>query len=289
MATPPPYQFGVSEFTTKPWRFEEDVERYAQLGVDTIEVCEVKLDGRRATEQLGLIGQQGLVITSVQPILRTLFPSRMQPEPKEIPRRLARFRQTIEQIGPFGQDLPFVTNTGKPPNGNIREVVETAQREYRLLADFARDHGARVALEPLNPSTMNEESAIWTLQQALRIVEAVDRPNFGVCVDVWNLWQNAGIVEALRGCGDRLFVAQVGDWQTPRSLADRYIVGQGEIPMAPLLRAIHDSGYRGAYSVELFSEDVPDSLYDRDLAEVIRQNRAGFDAAWQEAFAGAPA
>jgi sugar phosphate isomerase/epimerase len=282
----PSYRYGVSEFTTWPWRFEQDVERYAALGVDAIEVCEFKLDDRRAAEQMALIAPRGLTISSVQPTVRTLFPGRMQPEPAEPEERMARFRRSIERLASFGDNVPFVTNTGNPPNGNIREVLTRAQQEYRALADFAQDHGARVALEPLNASTMNEESAIWTLQQAMRIVAAVDRPNFGVCVDVWNLWQNAEILDAIRSCGDRNFVVQVSDWQTPRSFADRYVVGQGIIPLPPLLRAIHDSGYRGPYVVEIFSQDVPDSLYDSDLHQLIRDNRAGLDAAWREAFGG---
>ena len=286
MAILPSYQYGVSEFTTWPWSFEEDVERYAALGVDTIEVCEFKLDGRRAGEQLALIAEHGLRISSVQPSVRTLYPGRMQPEPSKPGERMARFRRSIERIAPFGADLPFVTNTGNAPKGNIREVIARAGQEYRSLAEFAADHGARIALEPLNASTMNEESAIWTLQQAMRIVEAVDRPNFGVCVDVWNLWQNADIVAALRACGERNFIVQVSDWQTPRSYADRFVIGQGEIPLAPLLRAIYDSGYRGPYAVEIFSQDVPDSLYDGDLQQVIQANRAGLDTAWREAFSG---
>jgi len=85
VASPGPFQFGVSEFTTQPWSFEQDVETYKQFGVDAIEVCEVKLDEEqeRAAEQLALVGQSGLPITSVQPKTRTLFPSRSQPEPKE--------------------------------------------------------------------------------------------------------------------------------------------------------------------------------------------------------------
>src|ERR671937_583763 len=72
VASPGPFQFGVSEFTTQPWSFEQDVENYARLGVDTIEVCEVKLDEERAAEQLALAGRHGLPVTSVQPTIRTL-------------------------------------------------------------------------------------------------------------------------------------------------------------------------------------------------------------------------
>jgi sugar phosphate isomerase/epimerase len=285
MTTPVPYQFGVSEFTTHPWSFEQDVETYARLGVDTIEVCEFKLDDKRAGEQLALVGQHDLAISSVQPAVRTLFPSLSQPEPKDIAARMARFRHTIERFEGVAPHVPFVTNTGIPPQGNIQEVFDTAATEYRALADFAREHGVRVALEPLNASIMNEESAIWTLEQAMQIVAAVDRDNFGICLDTWNIWQNAHITEGIKACGDRIFVVQVSDWRTPRSFQDRLIVGQGEIPLPPLLRAIHESGYRGAYSVEIFSDEVPDPLWKADLSRVITDSRAGFEAAWREATA----
>lgn len=285
MSATPTYQFGVSEFTTQPWSFEQDVERYAQLGVDTIEVCEVKLDERRIAQQLALVGQHGLSISSVQPAVRTLYPSQSQPEPRAVPERLARFRGTIERLAPFAPNVPFVCNTGIPPNGNIQEVFDTAAQEYRALAEFAQQRGVRVALEPLNAAIMNVESSVWTLAQALLIVAAVDHPSFGICLDVWNVWQNAGIHDDIRRSGDRTFVVQLSDWRTPRSYQDRLAVGQGEIPLSPLLRAIHESGYRGAYAVEIFSGDVPDSLWEGDLWEVIRTSRAGLDAAWRAAFA----
>lgn len=280
----PSYQFGVSEFTTNPWSFERDVETYARLGVDAIEICEFKLDETRVSDQLALVLRQGLTISSVQPAVRTLFPSLSQPEPKDVPARMARFRTTIERVVGSAPNVPFVTNTGIPPNGNIQDVFDTAATEYRALAEFAETHGARIALEPLNASIMNEESAIWTLAQAMRIVSAVDRPNFGICLDTWNIWQNANIIDEIKACGDRIFVVQVSDWHTPRSFQDRLIVGQGEIPLPPMLRAIHSHGWRGPYSVEIFSNGVPNALWEADLTQVIRDSRAGLDAAWREAF-----
>ena len=197
---------------------------------------------------------------------------------------MARFRGTIERFGELASGVPFVTNTGIPPNGNMQEVLDTAAREYREVADFAAGRGARVALEPLNASIMNVESAIWTLEQGMRVVEAVDRPNFGICLDAWNIWQNANLDAAIRACGDRIFVVQLSDWRTPRSYQDRLIVGQGEIPLPPMLRAIHESGYRGPYVVEIFSGDVPDSLWKGDLSRVIEESREGLERAWEQAF-----
>lgn len=279
MTTP---RFGVSQFTTMPWSFEEDVRNYSRLGVEAIEVCEEKLDEGRFAEQLALTGEHGLEVSSVQPAVRTLFPSRLQPEPEGIPERLALFRRAIERIGPFTMGAPFVCNTGPPPDGNIQEVFEVAAREYRTLAEFAGSYGVSVALEPLSPALMNVESAIWTLEQAMRIVEAVDREDFGICLDFWNVWQSADVAWEIKACGERIFVVHISDWKTPRSFADRHVVGRGEIPVSELLSAVHESGYRGPYTLEVFSDGVPDSLWEADLAEVISASRNGLEAAWRE-------
>jgi sugar phosphate isomerase/epimerase len=280
----PPYRFGISEFTTWPWTFEQDVERYARLGVESIEVCEFKLDGARMHDQLSLITEHGLEISSVQPAVRTLFPSQSEPEPADVTARMDRFCRTIKSFGDLAAGIPFVTNTGNPPDGNIQRVLDVAVEQYRRVADFAADRGAQVALEPLNAAIMNVESSIWTLRQALDLVEAVDRPNFGICLDAWNIWQNANIVTVILAASSRVQVVQVSDWRTPRSFQDRLIPGDGEIPLPALLRAIHESGYRDPYVVEIFSGNVPDSLWESDLQDVIRRSRAGFDAAWSAAF-----
>jgi sugar phosphate isomerase/epimerase len=277
------FQFGVSQFTTHPWSFERDVEAYARLGAAAIEVCEVKLDSSKVSEQMKMIADAGLKPTSVQPAVRTLYPSLSQPEPTDIGERMARFRQTIKTFAPYTPGVAFVTNTGIPPGGNIQEVLATAAVQYRELADFAAGHGVRIALEPLNASIANIESAIWTLPQAMEVVNAVGRDNFGICLDCWNVWQNAGILEAIKNCGSKIFVVQISDWRTPRSFLDRLVPGQGEIPLPEFLRAVHDAGFRGAYSVEIFSHGVPNALWDGDLEQVIKDSKAGVEAAWQAA------
>jgi sugar phosphate isomerase/epimerase len=102
-------------------------------------------------------------------------------------------------------------------------------------------------------------------------------------VDLWNIWQNPDVAREIKACAERIFVVHVSDWRTPRSFADRRTLGQGEIPLPPLLRAIHESGYRGAYTLEILSQDVPDPLWDADLFGVIEDSRANLERAWREA------
>ncbi len=277
----PEYQFGVSQFTTMPWAFERDVETYARLGVQAIEVCEAKLDPARLAAQMALTGAHGLAVTSVQPVVRTLFPSASQPDPQDVPARMARFRQSVQEIAPFAPGASFVTNTGIAPQGDMQRVWDRAAGEYHALAEFASEHGVRVALEPLNPSIMNVETALWTVRQAMELIRAVGHPAFGLCLDCWNVWQNPDLAQAIAKAGASVFVVQISDWRTPRSFLDRLVPGQGIIPLADFLRAVRATGFAGAYSVEIFSSGVPGALWEGDLEQVIVQSRQGLDAAWE--------
>ena len=280
------FQFGVSQYTTQPWTFEQDIEAYAELGVDTIEVCEDKLDVDRIGEQLALVRERGLTISSVQAAVHTLYPDSLFAEPTEPQARAALIRRAIERIGPFAPEgTPFVVNTGVAPGGNFREAHEVVEREFRALAEFAADHGMTVALEPLNAILMNTNSFLWLIPQVMDMIGRVDHPAFGLCMDTWNVWQDPKVLEHIAGCGDKILVTHVSDWHLPRSFADRTIIGQGEIPLPSLLRAIHETGYRGSYSLEIFSDtSLPDSLWKADGRQVIQDSRAGLERAWQEAF-----
>ena len=278
-----PFTFGISEFTTMPWSFDRDVERYAALGVDTIEVVEAKLDQARFAEQMASIAAAGLKISGVQPTVRTFFGSRMTPDPKSVEERVAQLRGSIERLAKFAPGVPFITNVGAHPQGDMADAMKVTSARLKELASVANHHGVKLALEPLNPTSVNVESAIWTIGQALDVIEATERDEVGLCLDYWNIWQNEGVDAAIRRAGDRIFTVQASDWRTPRSFADRIVPGAGVIPLDKLIRATRDAGFTGPYVVEIFSSDVADSLYDTDLDDVIRRSQAGMAAAWASA------
>ena len=114
---------------------------------------------------------------------------------------MAALRSTIERLGPHATGAPFITNTGAHPTGDMDEAMRVVARELKALAPVAADHGVRLALEPLNPTSVNVESAIWTVDQALSVIEATGRDEFGLCLDTWNVWQNADILDQIARAG----------------------------------------------------------------------------------------
>ncbi|MGC5246214.1 sugar phosphate isomerase/epimerase family protein [Gordonia sp. DT219] len=279
-----PFAYAVNQFTTTGWSFDDDVAHCTDAGIGVIEVCQDKLDPdpHRAAAQLERAVGSGLSISSVQASVRAMFPSAGQPRPTDHRQRLDAFEQCVQLVAPYAPDAVFVTNTGPAPAGNMAEAIRQNIVDHRELADVATDHGVRIGLEPLNPVSLNQETAIWTLQQGLDLIREVNRENVGICFDTWNLWQNPDLLGAIADAGDRLFLLQVSDWRTPRSGADRRSVGDGEIPTGRLLHALYDAGYRGPCVLEILSDGVPDPVSDGDLDEVLRVNRAALERAWAE-------
>lgn len=269
------WTFGVSEVTTMPWSFEEDVERYAAIGVDAIEIWEKKLshDPLRRRQQLQLPRERGLAVSSFQADVHALFPTHLQRDPVAFEQRLKAFGDVLEACAPEVPDAAFVLNTGIAEGGNVERAFVQTVGGYRMLATRARELGVRLALEPLHPLAMNEDSFIWNLEDALDLVEAVDDPALGICADIWNLAGQADLRARLARCRGRVFLAQVSDYRRPRSFLDRLPVGKGSLDFAPFVAGVRDAGYYGPWVLEIFSENVPDSLYDGDLGAVVRDSR----------------
>jgi len=139
----------------------------------------------------------------------------------------------------------------------------------------AADNGVRVALEPLNPILMNVDTFLCSLAQAGRVIESVDHPQFGLFLDVWHFWEETDAPVLIEKYGAKIFGVHVNDWRTPRAFGDRYLPGDGVIPLVPLLKAIHQTGYAGAYTLEIFSEQhLSGSLWADPRRTVIEGKKA---------------
>lgn len=212
-------RFSVSQYTTWPLTFEQDLELFARAGVNCIEVCEAKLDPTDPNPQLQRLKDSGLTVTSVQPRLHSLFPDVPRPEPASPRARMERLKSSIALFSRHFPGTTLVTITGAAPRADYASAYRIAAEEYREAARVAADHGVRIALEPLNPILMNADTFICSLAHAGRVIEAVDHPSFGLFVDVWHIWEDATAPAPaqLHARAD----ATMGDAAHPRRAPDR--------------------------------------------------------------------
>ncbi len=274
--------FGVSQYTTWPLTFQQDLDLYRAMGVEAIEVCEAKLDAAHPEPQLQALKDSGMTVSSVQPRLHSLFPDLPRPEPKSPRERMTALRGTIELFGRHFPGTTLVTISGAAPDGDYARAYHTAVAEYREAARMAADHGVRLALEPLNPILMNIDTFLCTIAHAGRVIESVDHPQFGLFVDVWHIWEETAAPALIRKYGDKIFGVHVNDWRDPRAFGDRYLPGEGVIPLVQLLRAIRQAGYTGIYTLEMFSETRLAGSYWTDPRHTVLEGRKAFSAIWEK-------
>ena len=273
--------FGVSQFTTWPQTFEEDLQLYCGAGIENIEVCEAKLSSVRPQPQLERLQASGLRVSSVQPRFHSPFPNSLRSRPAAPSERMKRLRDSIRLFGRYFPGTTLVVNTGLAPQGDLATAYRVAGREFKRIAKCAAASGVRIALEPLNPIYMNTDTFICSLAHAERLIDAVDHPSFGLAADLWHFWEDPEARVRLRKFAGRIFCVHISDWRTPRAFGDRLLPGTGEIPIVDLLQTVRRTGFDGIYTLEIFSDlGLKDSLWKHPRRTVI-EGQKGFAKIWR--------
>lgn len=154
------------------------------------------------------------------------------------------------------QDLlvAFYTNAGKYKNQP--DDGDTILAEWlKDFADFADEHGARVAIYP------HVNNYCETIEHTLRIAELVDRDNMGVIYNTCHLFK----VEGEKGWKDKaekalpyLFMVSVNgidSGDTQNMGWDRLIqpLGEGTFDVYELVEFFKDNGYDGPFGLQCYN------------------------------------
>lgn len=153
-------------------------------------------------------------------------------------------------------------------------TIGDAAAAFGALCDRAADHGLLVGLEFL-PTTN-----IATAADALRIVEAADRENGGVCVDIWHHERGAddlGLIRTLPG--NRIIDVQMSDGPLVLESADyeedtrrnRLPPGEGEMDLHGFVAAVRATGTTAPWSLEVCN----DAVWDTDGAAFVARCATG--------------
>ncbi len=279
-------KIALSQFTTKHQSFGEDVELVQRSGLRGLELCESKLADNPgiAADQLRALRDSGLPVCSVQPRVHAVFPDQMAPEPAKPGTRLDLFRHSMDRVCDAlpEQHPTFVLISGRAPDHDLARGREELAAAACTLAEEAGQRGCRIAFETLNPVMMNEDSFVCMWDEALTLAEMVGREDFGLVCDLWNVWQEPGILESVRASIDQVFLVHLSDWRDggPRRLNDRLIPGRGVIPLAAWGAMLQDAQYPGWMCLEMLSDrHLEDSFYHLEPAEVVAESRQHLQAA----------
>ncbi len=166
------------------------------------------------------------------------------------------------------------------------------------LASLAGEHGVKVAYEALAWGRYVND-----YEHAHRLVERVDHPNLGTCLDSFHIlsrdWDTAPIE---RFNPDKIFFVQVAD--APKLSLDvlswsrhyRVFPGEGQFELAKFMGHVVRAGYSGPVSLEVFNDVFRQSDVERTAVDAMRsliwleeQSAQWLDAHASLAEAGEPA
>lgn len=171
---------------------------------------------------------------------------------------LAARKRDIEKIKAAGkvgaESVLALTGSinGLTPSEAHRQVI----RSLRDLADAAREAGVTIGLEPLH-FNLNKDSFLFTLAEALDIVEEVDDPAIGIFFDVYHVWHEVGILDQIKRAKGKIVGCHICDFKRINyHIGDRVFMGDGVIPIKELLKALEEAGWNKWYDIEIISNEL---------------------------------
>jgi 2-keto-myo-inositol isomerase len=143
----------------------------------------------------------------------------------------------------------------------------TAAERYRDLLELAEPFGVVPMVEFWGAS-----HCLSRLGEAMLVATESRHPNACVLADVFHMYKGSGGQEGLRLLGaDAVGLLHMNDYPADPPYetigdADRVYPGDGIAPLGTILSTLHQNGYRGMLSLELFNE----TYWACDAREVVR-------------------
>jgi sugar phosphate isomerase/epimerase len=272
-------RFAISQITTLPASFEDDLRAYREAGAEGIGIWEIKLREGEEEAQLAALRESGLASTAAIPAVPSIAPLPI-PGPDDPAERVDAYCAGLRRLAPF-EPTAVVLLTGP----GEREVVVGG---LRTIAGEARMLGLTIALEPYGRFEGEQWTIVNTLAEGAELIdEAGVADSVGLLFDTWHLWDSE--LEAdLDAHAHRIVGVHVCDVRDPtRSFADRLLPGDGVAEIPRILGLVDRAGWDGFYELEIFSDNGafghahPDSLWDVPADELARRGREAFLACWE--------
>lgn len=284
--TPPP--FSISQISTLPSAFADDLAAYAAAGLDGVGIWELKLPaGGGDAEALEAFARSGLGAAAAVPALPSILPLPLLGGPTDPAERIEALAASIHRLAAFGPEgIVCLTGSGLglAPE-RARELVVEGLATLALEAQLA---GVRIALEPYQADGGAEWSIVSSIPEAVSLIaDAGGHASLGLQFDVWHLWNSPTVLDDIAAELPRIAGVHVCDVRRPtRSWCDRVLPGEGVADLPAILGALEAAGWSGYYDLEIFSDDgmfgtaLPDSLWRVPAGELAARGRASLAAAW---------
>ncbi len=250
------WQLGLNGDIAMTCGLAEEIAIAGQLGYDWLEIRDAKLEAfltERSVADLRALFAEARVKPLASGGIMSLASS--SPSDRRLMEQQAEWR--LSMAGAIGCECVVVYPTvgaGDAATGEDRRLlVESLQ----VISDIAVKYGVRVAYEFIAVRS----TPVHGVADTMALLDSVGRANVGWLFDFYHFHVADGSLEALaRADASRLLLVHISDvkdlpYEALASMDKRLFPGEGTAPTASILRTLHQIGYRGPFSVELWSKE----------------------------------
>jgi len=232
---------------------EEKLTAAAAAGFDGVELCEADLQASRLAPPAAgqAAADLGLRVYLYQP-----FRDFEAVPASQLRAGLDRAERVFDTMAALRADTLLVCSSTSP---QAIDDDGLAASQLALLADRARARGMRVAWEAMSWATR-----VSDYRHGWQIVQAAGHPALGVCLDSFHILAQRHDPAGIRRIpGDKIFFAQLAGAPLMTALDlltwsrhHRCLPGRGDLDVTGFAAILAAAGYRGPWSLEVFSDQL---------------------------------
>ena len=143
--------------------------------------------------------------------------------------------------------------TGPPGKATWEDAVSLFGERMQPVVAAARAAGVALAVE----NTLSLRTEISFIHSVRDAVIAARQIGIGICADTYACWVERGLRDTLRDNVDLLHLVQISDFKVGTMVQpNRWVPGDGDLPIERIIRDVVDSGYTGVFDLELLGPAI---------------------------------
>ncbi|RIJ76823.1 sugar phosphate isomerase/epimerase [Nakamurella silvestris] len=253
-------RFSVNGMAAYGMALSEELAMYHRLGVRRIGLSATKLAAigwDRAVDELSTAGAASGIDVDYLFMAFTSGPSEEGGWATEL-RVMSEALTAGHRLGV--RTLYFTTG----PSGTDPWEVAAERLGGRLapLTALAAELGIVLAVEN-SMSIRSDISFVHSVADAAVLAGQLD---LGLCVDLYCAWQERGLAATIRAAVDRIQLVQVSDFRVGTlTVPNRWVPGDGDLPLERMLDEVLSAGYQGPIDLELAGPAIDDLGADKAI------------------------
>lgn len=249
-------RLSMNQITTYRWTLPEDVIGYQDAGIPAIGLWRQKLVDFGEERAVDLVLEAGMSVSSLS--YAGGFTGSFGLSYDEA---VEETREAIDLGSSVGAECVVVVSGARgmhTANHSRRLMVDA----LKSLADRAEAKNIDLAVLPMHRIYSQHWTWLSTLDETLEILDLCNHPRVRLAFDAYHLGAEADLLDRIPQIAPLTSVVRISDRRAvPQTYNERQLPGDGTLPLAEILRAFNQHGYRGFCEVEIWSDEIWSSDY----------------------------